>query len=71
MAETVVDNVGQLIREARSEKALSQEALSYRAGIEQTDVSKIELGKRQPSLAVVKRIASALGMDEDTFITGE
>jgi ribosome-binding protein aMBF1 (putative translation factor) len=70
MSRDVVGNVGELIRAARKAKGLSQEALAYRVGLEQTDISKFERGKEKPNEARARKIAEALGLDEgDLFVT--
>lgn len=40
----------------------TQKELSELTGITQADISRIENGTRNPSLAMVKRIAAGLGM---------
>lgn len=68
MTEAVLSNIGELIGEARSQRGLSQEALAYKVGLEQTDISKIERGKEKPTAARAKMIAQALGLDETTYL---
>ena len=41
---------------------ITQKELAERTGITQADISRIENGTRNPSLAMVKRIAEGLGM---------
>lgn len=48
--------------EARKSQNLSQQDLSDRTGITQADISRIENGTRNPSLAMLKRLAKGLGM---------
>lgn len=52
---------GRLVRRQREEIGLSQEALAHQAGLHRTYVSLLERGHRNPSLAVVCALASALG----------
>ena len=47
---------------ARNNQHLTQKDLSERTGITQADISRIENGTRNPSLAMVKRLAEGLGM---------
>ena len=47
---------------ARNSQNITQKELSERTGITQADISRIENGTRNPSLAMVKRIAAGLGM---------
>ncbi len=46
---------------ARRLSGLSQKALSEKTGIDQSDISKIERGVANPSVATLERIARALG----------
>ena len=52
----------QAMIDARVSQHLTQKDLSERTGITQADISRIENGTRNPSLAMVKRIAAGLGM---------
>lgn len=52
----------QALIEARTSQNITQKELSDRIGITQADISRIENGTRNPSLAMVKRIAAGLGM---------
>ena len=46
---------------ARAKAGLSQRELAARCGIDQSDISKIERGVANPSVATLERIARALG----------
>ena len=48
--------------DARVKQDITQKELSKITGITQADISRIENGTRNPSLAMVKRIAAGLGM---------
>ncbi len=48
---------------ARKERSLTQKELSELTGITQTDISKIENGNANPSLATLKRLAKGLGKE--------
>ena len=52
----------QAMIDARNKEGLTQKELSERTGITQADISRIENGTRNPSLAMVKRLANGLGM---------
>lgn len=45
---------------ARKDAGLTQAELSKKAGISQADISRLENGTRNPSLALLKRIAKAV-----------
>lgn len=52
----------QAMIDARTSQNITQKELSEITGITQADISRIENGTRNPSLAMVKRIAAGLGM---------
>jgi len=54
--------LGRAIRELRTERGLSQEAVALDAGIQPSWLSHIEAGRRNPSWSTVQRIAAALGV---------
>lgn len=47
--------------DARLEAGMTQKQLSEKTGINQSNISKIERGTGNPSIATLERIASALG----------
>ena len=60
--------VGNAVTEARVKAGLSQKELSAATGIDQSDISKIERGMANPSIATLNRIANALGAKLSVFI---
>ncbi|MHB8348649.1 MAG: helix-turn-helix domain-containing protein [Acidiferrobacterales bacterium] len=56
------------MRETRTEKGLSQEALADRAGLHRTYISQIERGLKSPSLKSLEQIANALGLPLSSFL---
>ena len=48
--------------DARISQDMTQKALSEKTEITQADISRIENGTRNPSLAMMKRLAEGLGM---------
>ena len=48
--------------DARIEQNLTQKELAARTGIDQADISKLENGTRNPSLKLLKKLASGLRM---------
>ena len=46
--------------EARIRSGMTQTELSEKSGISQADISRLENGTRNPSLALLKRLAEAL-----------
>ncbi len=52
----------QAMIDARKSRNMTQKDLSEATGITQADISRIENGTRNPSLDMVKRLASGMGM---------
>lgn len=50
------------LAEMRKELALSQKKLSELTGIDQSDISKIERGAANPSIATLQRLADGMGV---------
>lgn len=51
------------IVDARISQNLTQKELAEKTGINQADISKLENGTRNPSLKLLKRLASGMGME--------
>lgn len=60
--------IGMNVQKARQEKALSQEELAHLADMHQTYLSGVERGKRNPSILVLSRIATALDLDLEDLV---
>jgi transcriptional regulator with XRE-family HTH domain len=60
--EELLEVMPELLREARGRKGVSQEELADLAGVDRTVISRLESGRRLPSLGVFVAIAHA--MDE-------
>ncbi len=60
--ETLVEKLGQVIRERRSEAGFSQESFAFKVGIHRTYIGAVERGERNVSLQNMMRIAEALGV---------
>jgi XRE family transcriptional regulator, regulator of sulfur utilization len=52
---------GAAVRAARTEDGIAQEALAHMAGVERSHMGKIERGEHMPTLAMILKIARALG----------
>lgn len=61
--------VGKNVRHLREELDFSQEELGFRAGLDRTYVSGVERGVRNPTIAVLARLASALGVRPDELLS--
>mgnify|MGYP002625641575 CR=1 FL=1 len=58
---TIHSTSSHAVASARAHAGISQKELSARSGIDQSDISKIERGIANPSVATLERIAKALG----------
>ncbi len=65
--EAVSNELGRSIRRLRKRLGLTLESLSSRAGCTKGYLSSIENGNRVPSLAVVERLESALGISDGSL----
>jgi len=59
---------GQVLREYRNDRGMTQETLGFEAGYHSTWISQLERGLKQPSLATVFIIAKHLGVKPDEMI---
>lgn len=55
-------NMMQAMIDARKRSNMTQKELAERTGIDQSDISKIETGNANPTLAVLKRLAEGMDM---------
>lgn len=55
--------VASAISAARAKAGISQADLSFRTGIDQSDISKLERGIGNPSVGTLNRLACAMGME--------
>jgi transcriptional regulator with XRE-family HTH domain len=60
-------NLGELLRQLRTERSLSVRTLATRAGFSPSFVSQIELNQASPSIASLERLAAALGVTLGDF----
>ncbi len=59
---------GQVLRELRKGRNLSQEALALESGVERNYVSLLELGRNSASLKMIFKLAPALGVSVAEFM---
>ncbi len=60
--EDVQRKLGQAVKAMRTERSVTQKELSRRTRLHSTYVSDIERGARNPSFAVLVRLADGLGI---------
>lgn len=61
---------GRVLRQARTDRGLTQEKLALDSGLDRTFISLLERGLRQPSLTTLVQLADALGADASDFVRG-
>jgi transcriptional regulator with XRE-family HTH domain len=59
---------GQVLREQRISRDLSQEELALAADVDRTFVSQMERGIRQPTITTLIKLAGALNIQPSTLI---
>lgn len=59
--------VGDVLREFRTARSLSQEEVARRAGLSMTYISLVETGKRNPTISTVGRVLAALNVSWKIF----
>jgi transcriptional regulator with XRE-family HTH domain len=52
---------GEAVRALRTERGVAQETLAHLASIERSHLGKVERGEHMPTLALILKIARALG----------
>jgi transcriptional regulator with XRE-family HTH domain len=63
-------NIGEKIKQLRTDKNLTQPQLAEAIGIEQSYLSKLENDKSTPSADIFQAILKALGIDVGSFLEG-
>ncbi|MBI5606601.1 MAG: helix-turn-helix transcriptional regulator [Deltaproteobacteria bacterium] len=53
---------GNILKQLRNDKNLSQESLGFESGYHRTYISLLERGKKSPSLKTIFQLAKALGI---------
>lgn len=59
---------GKVLRRLRRQRGLTQEQLGLEADLRRTYVSVLELGRQQPSLTTILKLATALGERPGTLV---
>lgn len=68
MADSVSQAFGEVLRELRNQRGLSQEALSFACERHRTYVSILERGLNSPSLSTIWMLADALGVKPSEIV---
>lgn len=62
-ADKVATAFGEVMRQVRTSRRISQQALALESGLDRTYVSLLERGHRQPTLAALLLLANTLDTD--------
>ncbi len=64
-----IDNsFGVILKKRRLQRSLTQEAMSLACGLSRAYISELEMGRKDPSLYTIFRLASALRMKPSVLI---
>ena len=68
MKNDISKKLGANIKRIRTEKGMSQGDICRALDLDRGYVSSLESGKRNPTLAMIERIAGALGVTSDELL---
>lgn len=64
-----IDNsFGVILKKRRLQRSMTQEAMSLACGLSRAYISELEMGRKDPSLYTIFRLASALRMKPSVLI---
>ena len=66
--KTPTSKLGKNIKRIREQKEMSQGDICRAVGLDRAQMSNIEAGKGNPTLATIERIAQALGVTSDELL---
>jgi transcriptional regulator with XRE-family HTH domain len=64
-------NLGKNLRAARKRLGLTQEQVAERSGVQAGEVSRVELGKRDPRVSTLEKLAVAVEVEPGQLLAGE
>lgn len=64
-----IESIGENIRILRQKNNLSQEQLTFGAGVNTSYIGQIEHGEKNPTIKILKQISSALGISLVELVT--
>jgi transcriptional regulator with XRE-family HTH domain len=67
-ADNISALFGQVLREQRNSKGISQEDLALIADVDRTFVSQMERGIRQPTITTLIKLSTALGVQPSLLV---
>ena len=69
--ETYLKKVGASIRKERTAKFIKQETLAKKVGLSKSEISRIENGKREIKIDMIRKIAFAIGIPSSSLYDHE
>jgi len=66
--EIYLKKIGANIRNARIAKSIKQETLGKKVDLSKSEISRIENGKRETKLAMLKKIAIEIGVTASSLL---
>jgi len=66
--ENLEARFGEVLKELRKKKRLSQEELATDCGLDRTYISLLERGQRQPTLGTLFKLAEVLGVSASWIV---
>jgi DNA-binding XRE family transcriptional regulator len=67
--KTPEDCFGEVLRELRQKKGVTQEDLAFKSGYHSTYISQLERGRKSPSLRAIMSLAGALNTSGSEILT--
>jgi len=64
----MIIHLGENIKIIRKERGLQQKQVALEVGVDQSNYNKIENGKREPSVYILKKLADLFGVTVDYII---
>jgi transcriptional regulator with XRE-family HTH domain len=66
---TIERAFGEVIKELRSQKKLSQEEVAHKCFLDRSFISLLETGRQQPSLVTIFQLSKGLGVSASRIIS--
>lgn len=68
--QMIIIEFGKVVQKLRKERGITQEELSFRAGLHRTYIGMIERGEKNITLANIEKIANALNVSLKELFDG-
>jgi len=68
-SKTAEDLFGEVLREVRKKRGLSQEELAFKSGYHPTYIGQLERGRKSPSLRAIMSLSAALNTSSSELLS--